>query len=199
MEFCCVYLLRKRKAIRILIKNIRANISDDIFYLHDDFGEKQLSRRKLEEMYINVIIQEGRKLKVPGLPGRKFENRHETYETHLKLPLNTISITRTQDLFNYGSGDQPKKILVVGRPGIGKALLTKKLLYQWTKQQFEFCYDKIVILIRFREFNKAKGKTNLREMLRRHSYGFNISFTNFDYILEYISFMPGKVVLIFDG
>jgi hypothetical protein len=62
LEFCCVYLLRKRKRIRKLMKKIRENISDEIFYLHDDFGEKRLSRRKLEEMYVNVIIQEGKYL-----------------------------------------------------------------------------------------------------------------------------------------
>ena len=42
-EFCCVYLLRKRKRIRKVINKIRENVSDKVFYLYDDFGETALS------------------------------------------------------------------------------------------------------------------------------------------------------------
>ena len=198
-EFCSVYLLKKRKRIRKLIKKIMENMSDDIFYLHDDFGEKHLSRRKLEEIYINVIIQEGREN--TRAYRRKFKNRHETYEVHFKLPLDAYTITRAQDLFNSRStfNKPPKTILVVGRPGIGKTLLTKKLLYQWKKQKLEFWHDKIVMVIQFREFNQANGRTSLAEMLQRHAYGFNMSVAECNYIYEFISFFPSKVVLIFDS
>ena len=82
LEFCCVYLLRKRTRIRKLIKKIREKIPDDFFRLHDDFGEKRLSRRKLEDIYVNVVIQRGR----AWTSRRKFKNRHETYEAHFKAP-----------------------------------------------------------------------------------------------------------------
>ena len=128
-EFCCVYILRKRKRIRKLIKKIQENICDDIFYLHDDFGEKSLSRRKLEEMYINVIIQEGRD---NALASRsKFKDRHEIFKTHLKVPEGVITLKTTDDLLKLIAKDQSKTILLVGRAGIGKTLLTKKIFYQW--------------------------------------------------------------------
>ena len=60
--FCCFYLLRKSKRIKELIGMIRQNIPENMFYLLDDFGGDDLSRRRLEEMYINVIIQEGREM-----------------------------------------------------------------------------------------------------------------------------------------
>ncbi len=97
LEFCCVYLLRKCKRIRKLIKKVRENISNEIFYLHDDFGEKRLSRRKLKEIYVNVIIQEGRESTLATR--RKFEDRHEIYEAHFKLPLDATTFKRTADLF----------------------------------------------------------------------------------------------------
>ena len=190
IEFCCVYLLRKRKSIRKLMKKIRKNISKDIFYLHDDFGERDLSRRKLDEMYVNVIIQSGRCKDSE----RQFENRHDIYKVHLKAPANATALKRTKDLFTkYARG---RTVLVVGRPGIGKTLLTKKIFYQWKQQVSKFWHGKIVILIRFRAFNN--NQTSLREMLRL-SDGFNISTTDFNNIYEYICLKPRNVILVFDG
>ena len=196
-EFCSVYLLRKRKRIRKLMKKIRENISDEIFYLHDDFGEKHLSRRKLEEMYVNVIIQKGRQSNCR----KRIENRHEIYEAHFKLPSDATTFKRAADLFKpirraFGNLSCPRTILVVGRPGIGKTLLTKKLFYEWKQQALKSWHDKIVILIRFCNFNK--GKTSFREMLR-HSDGLNMSLADFNHIYEHICLMPSNVILIFDG
>ena len=81
-EFCCVYLLRKRTTIRKVINKIRENVSDKVFYLYDDFGEPALTHGKLDEIYINVIIQEGRARTTTY--NSQFENRHESYDTHLK-------------------------------------------------------------------------------------------------------------------
>ena len=46
-EFSCVYLLRRRERIRKIMNKIRENVSDEVFYLHDDFGEKKFSRPKV--------------------------------------------------------------------------------------------------------------------------------------------------------
>jgi hypothetical protein len=194
LEFCSVYLLRKRKRIRKLMKKIRDNISDETFYLHDDFGEKRLSRRKLEEIYVNVIIQEGREINCRRL----LKDRHETYQAHFKVPHGATTFKRIADLFKptRASKTCPRTILVVGRPGIGKTLLTKKIFYQWQQQTFEFWFEKIVILIRFRNFNN--GKTSFREMLRC-SDGLNMSSADFNGIYEHICLMPSNVILIFDG
>jgi hypothetical protein len=189
MEFCSVYLLRKRKRIRKLIKKIREKIPDDFFRLHDDFGEKRLSSRKLEDMWVNVIIQEGRES--TWTSRKKFENRHTTYETHFKAAAGAIKLTTTADLF-----ERLRTILVVGRPGIGKTLLTKKIFYQWQQQESEFWHGKIVILIRFRAFNERE--TSLREMLHR-AEGLDMSPADFRNIYEYICLFPSNLIIVFDG
>ena len=195
-EFCCNYL-RKRKTIRKLLVVIRKKIPKHLLQMYDDFGGKRLSFRKLEEMYINVIIQEGREIST-----RWFNDRHETYDTYFKLPVNATKLEKTADLFKPTSTQNPistKIVLVVGRPGIGKTFLTKMMLYHWQQQESEFWHGKIVILIRFRCFNT--GKISLRKMLRKSDglTGDNISADDFTGIYEYICLEPSKVVLIFDG
>ena len=194
IEFCCVYVLRKRKTIRKMVKRIKENISDEVFVLFDDFGEERRSRRKLKDIYINLIMQEGREC--ASNLRRQYEDRHETYKTHLELPANAIILKRMEDLFKPMAKGQPKTILVVGRPGIGKTLLTKKILYEW--QQRTSADTKIIFVIRFRNFNKKSGKTSLREMLYQ-SDGLHMSTADFNAIYEYISLVPSKAVLIFDG
>ena len=153
-----------------------------------------MSRRKLKDIYINFIMQEGRECTLNLR--RCYENRHETYETHLKQPADVILVKGIKDLFKRMAKNQPKTILVVGRPGIGKTIMTKKILYEW--QQRTFADTKIIFVIRFRNFNKNSGKTSLREMLY-HSDGLNMSTADFNATYEYISLVPSKAVLIFDG
>ena len=193
LEFCCVYLLRKRKRMRKILKQIKNNMSDEVFHLFDDFGDKRLSRRRLKDMYINVIMQKGRECTL--YLRKPYKDRHETYETNLKTPANAITLRRTKDLFKATARGQTRTVLVVGRPGIGKTLLTKQILYEWQQKTCQFWHDKIVILIQFRNFT---SKTCLREILR-HSDGLNMSSADFNAIYEHISLMPSKAVLIFDG
>ena len=196
-EFCCIYL-RKRKTIRKLLVVIRKKIPKHLLQMYDDFGGKRLPFRKLEEIYINVIIQEGRE----SISTRWFDDRHETYHAHFKAPVNATKLEHTAELFKARSTDEPestKSILVVGRPGIGKTVLTKMMLYHWQQQESEFWHGKIVILIRFRCFNT--GKISLRKMLQKSDglTGDTISADDFTGIFEYICLNPSKVVLIFDG
>ena len=190
IEFCSAYILGKRVRIGELLKRIKKDVSDEVFNLSVNSREK----RKLKDIYINVIMQEGREC-YSNSNGR-YKDRHETYQTHLKKPPDAIILKRMEDLFKPMAKDQPRTILVVGRPGIGKTLLTKKILYQWKQQTF--WHEKIVIVTRFRNFNKNSGITSLREILR-HPSGLKMSPTDFNALYEYISLMPSKVVLIFDG
>ena len=194
MEFSCVYLLRKRKGMTKFLEMIREDAAKHRFHLHDDFGGKALSRRTLEEIYTHVIIQEGRESSETS-SGTPFKNRHERYEAHLKAPKEATPLRETSDLFKpKGTGKVPRTIVVVGRPGIGKTLLTKKIFNEWQEQASDFWHGKIVILLQFRDFRK----TSLREMLK-HAHGLNMSSADVNGIYEYICLMPSNVVLIFDG
>ena len=211
IEFYVVYLSKNRQEIGKVVKKIKQNVSDKVFYLDEDFGEKKFKRRTLDEIYINVIIQEGRESTLTY--NSQLKNRHEWYDTHLNKPKYAISLSKASNLFQpmKNSETLPKTILVVGRPGIGKTLLTKKILNEWKnagkhesnqdipqddQKASEFWSDKIVILIQFRDFNDSK--TSLRKMLK-YAHGLNVSRAEIDSIFEYICLTPEKVVFIFDG
>ena len=198
-EFCTVYLLRKRKRIRKLVNKVRERFNPDdeeVFQLKDDFGGPEISMRPLEDIYVNVVIQKEREL-LNAYP-REFK-RHEIYQCHLRTPRTVTKLTSTADIFKPTKGGEkqayPRAILVIGRPGIGKTMLTRKLLHQWKRQEDEFWHEKIVIVLQFRAFCK-ENNVSLREML---AYGEGLSPHGFNAVYETTLSNPTKTVLIFDG
>ncbi len=197
-EFCTVYLLRKRKRIRKLVNIVRERFNPDdqeVFQVQDDFGDADISKRRLEDIYVNVVIQEGRE-HMTAYP-EEFD-RHEIFQCHLQAPSTVTKVTSTADVFKPKKDDQsqnyPRTILVIGRPGIGKTMLTKKLLQQWKIKEDEFWHEKMVILLQFRAFN---NKTiTLREML---GHGEGLSSDDFETLYKSILSNPTKTILIFDG
>ncbi len=196
--FCTVYLLRKRKRTRQkLVSRVRKGFNPvnlQEFQLEDKFRGVDIYKRALDDIYVNVVIQEGREHR--NAYPRTFD-RHAIYQYHFKIPSTVTELTSTADIFKPRKNDEnqtcPRTILVIGRPGIGKTILTRRLLFQWAVKAEEFWHEKIVILLQFRKFNK---KTTLREMLR---HGEGLSSDNFETLYECTLLNPTKTILIFDG
>jgi hypothetical protein len=98
-EFCTVYLLRKRKRSRKEVNKVRDGINPDdveVFQVEDDFGGPKISMRPLEDIYVNVVIQEGREDE-HAYP-REFI-RHEIYQSHLETPRTVTISLRAQLIY----------------------------------------------------------------------------------------------------
>ncbi len=154
-------------------------------------------KTSLDNFYVNLVIHSER---APHNFSEKMR-RHEIYAVYMKVPEKSIRLKEVKDLF-YPNEDtkgkkSPKTILVVGRPGIGKTVLTEKIMHDWAGT-VDKCYDeKIAFHFKFRWFNgNNRNDINLKTFLR---YGTGLSDEKFDQIYEYIITHSEKAILIFDG
>ena len=154
------------------------------------------SKDDFDELYINLVIHTER------APHKfsKHMKRHEIYDVYLKVPRNSICLKDRKDLF-YPNKDTkwefPRNILVVGRPGIGKTVLTEKIMRDWASRVDGFYHDKIAFYLKFRWFNAKDMKDMTRKTFLRN--GTQLSDEKFEKIYEEITKYPGKIILIFDG
>ena len=206
VKFIKVYLLRKEYTrIETKLASVCSHLEQSIDYYKRqvwlslrssglNLGTK--SKADFDELYINLLIHTER-------APHKFSqhmDRHEIYDVYMKVPRDSICLEDIKDLF-YPHKDTkwefPRNILVVGRPGIGKTVLTEKIMREWCDGVDEFYHDKIAFYLKFRWFNSKNMKDmTLKTFLRN---GTQLSDEKFEKIYEEITKYPRKIILIFDG
>ncbi len=151
----------------------------------------------LDELYIDVIIHTGRAQHVFS----KEMKRHEIFDVYMEVPKSSIRMEKIIDLFHPNQdtkGKFPRTILAVGRPGIGKTVVTEKIMRDWANGINEFYRDKIVFLYKFRWFNMIDEFQNL-SLKKFLCYGTGLSEQKFESVFEEILNEPQKAIFIFDG
>ena len=140
---------------------------------------------KLDDIYTDLILIKDRarykitanrqeQLKVFPMPQEKFQQ-----------------ITREEIV-----DAENKKILIVGRPGIGKTLFLTKWIRDWAsgsassgELHFEFAF-----FLKFRKFNSL-GELSLHDLLLRSEYPLTLS----DEVWNLVNRNPERVLIFFDG
>ncbi|CAH3174387.1 unnamed protein product [Porites lobata] len=153
-------------------------------------GEGPRRDLKLDEIFTNLIVYKGRaKYDFSGDRVKQLNEYHKGNDS--------LRPTPPGDIFNA----KEQKILVVGRPGIGKTMFSTKILRNWAsdnlfnetqKSQVDF---KVAFLIKLRMFNSRNQELNLREILDHSEYSTALS----EELWNYIRHNPERVLLIFDG
>ena len=173
MEFCPVYILGQRECIGSVVKKIRNNQKENV------------------EFCVKLVIQQ---------PRSEEEQVAQTYDVQLDQLENYID--KIEDIFKPLENQAtaaPKRILIVGRPGIGKSSLTKRILRKWGNVNVtdDFWYGKLVIRLELREFNHEKHKEqNISSLFK---YGDGVPAKNNEGLYEFIKSNQEQVVIIFDG
>ena len=138
-----------------------------------------------DQIYVNAVIHEGRVSY--DFPTDRWEQL-KVYPTPNASQSKSV---RLEDIFDAYRNN----VLVVGRPGIGKTMLSTKLLRMWAsgnpkmRKHYEMAF-----LLKFRHLNSATD-LNLYELLDRAETVGRLD----DEVWSYIKENPTKVLLIFDG
>ncbi len=153
-----------------------------------------------DDLHVDVIIHTGRaRYKFSKFPEKM--KKHEIYDVFNEVPPTSLRLEKIRDLFRANKdtkGIIPSRILVIGRPGIGKTVLTEKIIRDWANGIDELLYDKIPLIFKFRWF-KLEELTNLPLKTFLQIGTENVSEESFEGIYEEITKEPKKAILIFDG
>ena len=206
-EFVNSYFLRKRYANvpdEVQLETVNKDLQECI----DIYKQQILNRPRapdinylpktaLDDLHVDVLIH-------TGLARYKFSKnmeRHEIYDVYMKVPSTSLRLEKIRDLFYPNedtNGIPPRRILVIGRPGIGKTVLTEKIIRDWANEIDDYYCDKIPLYFKFRWFN-LKELTNLPLKTILQIGTGNVSEEDFENICEEITKDPQKAILIFDG
>ena len=120
------------------------------------------------------------------------EDRWEQLRVFPKPKSNQSEYVPWQDIIDGNN----KHILLVGRPGIGKTILSTKLLRGSAFNEFKYQNFDVAFLEKFRHYNSRGEDLDLRKLL---SCSETVSQHLDDEVWNYIITNPTKVLLIFDG
>ena len=149
----------------------------------------------LDDMFIDVIIQ----TEQAPLKFSKDMSRHEINDVYMKVPEHSIRLEEVKDLFYPNKdtkGNSPRTILALGRPGIGKTVLTRKIMHDWAGID-RFYHGKIAFYFKFRWFHfEQLQNVTLKKFLQ---FGTELSEEKFESVFAKIWANPQNAIFIFDG
>ena len=174
--------------IENLKKSIMKNTEAQEALFQKEHGEPRNEDLTTDSIYTNLVI-------IANRAHYDFSgDREEQLKVYPRPKGNSPPITR-EDIVDV----ENKKVLIVGRPGIGKTLFCEKFLRDWasnrrllnTELHFDFAF-----LLKFRRFN-SEEKLSLRELLERSEFT-SAECLN-DELLSYMLENPEKLLILFDG
>ena len=199
-EFCERHFFSKGRnpiALSELTFRTRQRIREETEILEPLIAQPEIERvRLLDDAFVDLVIYSGRACSEFA----DLLKRHEIFDIYLKPQDGSIAIKKVDELFlpNEDTRD-PRKILVVGRPGIGKSLLCTKLSRDWSKSDLLRDSDKIfhyLFVFQFRWFNTEEvEKISLKQLLSRLYSEGSMDSEVFQHILD----NPEQVLFVFDG
>ena len=155
-------------------------------------GEGYIHDLKMDEIYVNVAIHEGRAHHYVAEDLGRWEQLKE-YPPDAE----DCYFAKPEDIIDK----EHRNVLVVGLPGIGKTSLSTNMLRLWASGEAfnrahyeESAHFDVVFLMKFRRFND-NAELSLRELLARAETLQSLD----DPVWDFINKESTKVLLIFDG
>ena len=165
-------------------KVLNAPLSSDINYgFH--------ANTSMDDIFIDVVIQ----TEQAPLKFSKHMTRHEINDVYMNVPGNSIRLEEVKDMFYPNKdtkGNSPRTILALGRPGIGKTVLTRKIIRDWANGVDDFYHAKIAFFFKFRWFHfEQLQNVTLKKFLQ---LGIEMRESEFDCIFVEICANPQNAI-----
>ena len=139
----------------------------------------------LDQIYTNLVV-------IPNRATYDFtENREEQLKIYPRSRGEKSLSKNLEGLLNV----ENKKVLIVGRAGIGKTLCCTKLLRDWASPEAKIPFD-AAFFVKFRKF-KSEDNLSLRELLINSEY-FPKNHLD-DEVWNHLIENPEGVLILFDG
>ncbi|XP_066025852.1 protein NLRC3-like [Pocillopora verrucosa] len=156
-------------------------------FLTGNPGENtMLQHWTLDQIYTNLV----------AIPDRVTYQFTENREEQLKIyPMSRGKNSQPKSLEDLLNVKKNKKVLIVGRAGIGKTLFCTKLLRDWASPEAKIPFD-AAFFVKFRKF-KSEDNLSLRELLINSEYfpTNNLDDEVWNHLIE----NPKGVLILFDG
>ena len=170
-------------------KVLNAPLSSDINYgFH--------ANTSMDDIFIDLVIQ----TEQAPLKFSKDMTRHEINDVYMKVPEHSIRLEEVKDLFYPNKdtkGNSPQTILALGRPGIGKTVLTRKIMRDWENGADDFYHAQIAFFFKLRWFHfEQLQNVTLKKFLQ---LGTEMRESKFDCIFVEICANPQSAIFIIDG
>ena len=181
---------RKFKKFIKRTKNIIFQDTQELLALQSPFtgspGENTIVKHlTLDQIYTNLVV-------IPNRATYVFtENREEQLKIYPMSRGENSQPKSLEDLLNV----ENKKVLIVGRAGIGKTLCCTKLLRDWASPETKIPFD-AAFFVKFRRF-KSEKNLSLRELLIQSEH-FPTNHLD-DEVWNHLIENPEGVLILFDG
>ena len=191
-QFHAAFLLPQQPSLGEYINSMKKSIIENtekpsdlkaLFQVPHGEGKRNKDL-KLDHIYTNLVL-------IPNRAEHDFTgNREEQLKVYPPSKKTAKPISREEII-----DGENKKILVVGRPGIGKTLFLTKWIRDWASGKAFNNFD-FLFFLKFRKFNAEEKPLSLRDLLLRSEY----SETELsDQVLNHICENPERVLILFDG
>ena len=159
------------------------------------------TKTDLDHLHVNLLIHTEQ-------ARQKFfkkMQRHDIFDVYIDIPKSSLLLKEVKDLFyqNEDTFDKveviPRKILAVGRPGIGKTVLTQKIQRDWANEVDQFYKGKVAFYFKFRWFNFEEFQNLSLKSFLFYGTGLMHIDEKFESVFEEILQEPQKAILIFDS
>ena len=187
-------LLQEQPSLRDYIVSLKKSIrygteepSDLKAVFQEQHGEgKRNKDLKLDQIYTNLVL-------IPNRAEHDFTGKYREEQLKVYPPSKKTAKPISREKIIDG---ESKKILVVGRPGIGKTLFLTKWIRDWALDiafnNFDFLF-----FLKFRKFNSDETPLSLRDLLSRSEYSETERLS--DQVWSHVLTKPEKVLIFFDG